>query len=154
MTCKQRLEVYLLQTVLLTWSSGVANGLASTFRLMGGAVATAIYSAILANHFAAKLPAKMAPVIRDYNVPAPVIPELLQAAALNTADAYEALPSSITPKFSLQLRWLSSTLTLTHSGWYTLSQSPLAFLPLRLQRLQRQSENEARGPKAAEVEGV
>jgi hypothetical protein len=75
----------------LTDPSGLANGLASTFRLMGGAVATAIYSAILANTFAEKLPGKMAPVIAEYNIPQSVQPDLLQAAALNTADAYAAV---------------------------------------------------------------
>jgi hypothetical protein len=58
---------------------------------MGGAVATAIYSAILANTFAEKLPGKMAPVIAEYNIPQSVQPDLLQAAALNTADAYAAV---------------------------------------------------------------
>ena len=76
---------------------GVANGLASTFRLMGGAVATAIYSAILSNRFAAELPSKMAPVIASNNVAPATVAKLLKAAALNTAAAYKAVPG-ITPQ--------------------------------------------------------
>lgn len=38
----------------------------------------------------------MAPVIRENNIPAAVVPDLLQAAALNTADAYSDVPG-ITP---------------------------------------------------------
>ncbi|KAK3114960.1 hypothetical protein LTR53_006186 [Teratosphaeriaceae sp. CCFEE 6253] len=69
---------------------GVANGLASTFRLMGGAVATAIYSAILSNRFAAELPKQMAIVISSNNIPASSAASLAKAAALNTAAAYKA----------------------------------------------------------------
>ncbi|KAK3703014.1 hypothetical protein LTR37_014744 [Vermiconidia calcicola] len=76
---------------------GLANGLASTFRLMGGAVATAIYSAILANTFADRLPLKMQSVIRANDVPASMVPNLLAAAGLNTAEAYEAVPG-LTPE--------------------------------------------------------
>ena len=72
---------------------GVANGLASTFRLMGGAVATAIYSAILANKFSAALPNKMAPVIASNNIPQSDAQDLLAAATLNTAEAYETVPN-------------------------------------------------------------
>ena len=39
----------------------------------------------------------MAPVIRQYNIPAATVPDLLQAATENTADAYEEVPG-ITPK--------------------------------------------------------
>lgn len=80
---------------VLTSTSGLANGLASTFRLMGGAVATAIYSAILANQFASKLPTTMAPVISQYNIPASVAPDLIAAAALNTPDAYAEVPGGV-----------------------------------------------------------
>lgn len=72
---------------------GVANGLASTFRLMGGAVATAIYSAILANQFASSLPNKMAPVIASNSISQENARGLLAAAALNTAEAYETVPN-------------------------------------------------------------
>lgn len=73
--------------------SGVANGLASTFRLMGGAVATAIYSAILSNQFASNLPIEMSAVVESYDIPTSEVPELLRKAALNTAAAYESLLS-------------------------------------------------------------
>ncbi|KAK6437671.1 hypothetical protein LTR95_006131 [Oleoguttula sp. CCFEE 5521] len=69
---------------------GVANGLASTFRLMGGAVATAIYSAILSNRFTSELPKKMAPVIAANNISASSAASLLKSAALNTAAAYKS----------------------------------------------------------------
>lgn len=72
---------------------GVANGLASTFRLMGGAVATAIYSAILANKFAGSLPSKMAPVISSNDISQADAKDLIAAAALNTAEAYESVPN-------------------------------------------------------------
>ena len=39
----------------------------------------------------------MVPVIRAYNIPAAIVPDLLQAAAMNTADAYKKVPG-ITPK--------------------------------------------------------
>ncbi|KAF2159259.1 hypothetical protein M409DRAFT_71149 [Zasmidium cellare ATCC 36951] len=74
---------------------GVANGLASTFRLMGGAVATAIYSAILSNRFESELPKKVSPVIQSHDIPSADVAALLQAAALNTAAAYESLVESI-----------------------------------------------------------
>lgn len=73
---------------------GVANGLASTFRLMGGAVATAIYSAILSSHFAEQLPGQVAIVVARHKIPASVVPGLLQAGTLNTAAAYQALSES------------------------------------------------------------
>lgn len=80
--------------------SGVANGLASTFRLMGGAVATAIYSAILSNQFASNLPIQMSTVIQYHRIPSSEVPELLQKAALNTAAAYQSLLdlSGMTPQ--------------------------------------------------------
>jgi hypothetical protein len=74
--------------LISTGSSGVANGLASTFRLMGGAIATAIYSAILSNRFADELPKQMAPITSG--LPASSATSLLRSAALNTAAAYEA----------------------------------------------------------------
>ena len=151
----------------LTVLSGIANGLASTFRLMGGAVATAIYSAILANRFAAQLPNKMAPVIRNYNVPAAVVPDLLQAAALNTADAYDALPSSITPRIlaatQMAVKYAYADafklVYLVAIAFGVLAITAAAFtktIPKERKTLQRaiRMENEASGPKAAEVAGV
>lgn len=87
--------------LLLTWRRGVANGLASTFRLMGGAVATAIYSAILSNRFSSELPKKVSPIIQFRNIPSADVPALLHAAALNTAAAYESLIDSIGASASL-----------------------------------------------------
>ncbi|OQO14882.1 hypothetical protein B0A48_00264 [Cryoendolithus antarcticus] len=69
---------------------GVANGLASTFLLMGGAVATAIYSAILSNRFASELPKMMAFVIAANNISASSAAGLLKSAAVNTAAAYKS----------------------------------------------------------------
>ncbi|KAK3672214.1 hypothetical protein LTR78_007967 [Recurvomyces mirabilis] len=69
---------------------GVANGLASTFRLMGGAVATAIYSAILSNRFAEELPKQMAPIISNADLAPSSAASLLKAAAANTAASWKA----------------------------------------------------------------
>lgn len=68
---------------------------------MGGAVATAIYSAILSNRFASELPRKVSPLIQFYDIPTADVPELLQAAALNTAVAFESLVESIGASASL-----------------------------------------------------
>ena len=70
---------------------GVANGLASTFRLMGGAVATAIYSAILSNRFAQQLPVEVGSVVQQYHIPGRIVPQLLQAGTTNSAAGWEAL---------------------------------------------------------------
>jgi hypothetical protein len=152
---------------ILTCHSGVANGLASTFRLMGGAVATAIYSAILANRFASQLPVKMAPVIKEYNVPSSLVPGLLQAAALNTADSYEALPKAITPKIlaatqmAVKYAYVDAfkLVYLVAIAFGVLAITAAAFtktIPKERKTLQRaiRMENEASGPKAAELEGV
>lgn len=96
--CEYRIRSCVL---LLIGRSGVANGLASTFRLMGGAVATAIYSAILSNRFASELPKKISPLVQSYDIPSADVSELLQAAALNTAAAYESLVESIGASTSL-----------------------------------------------------
>ncbi|KAF7197032.1 Trichothecene efflux pump TRI12 [Pseudocercospora fuligena] len=70
---------------------GVANGLASTFRLMGGAVATAIYSAILSNRFAQQLPVEVGTVVQEYQLPSRIVPQLLQAGTTNSAAGWKAL---------------------------------------------------------------
>lgn len=134
---------------------------------MGGAVATAIYSAILANRFAAQLPNKMAPVIQNYDVPAAAVPDLLQAAALNTADAYEALPSSITPsilaatQMAVKYAYVDAfkLVYLVAIAFGCLAITAAAFtktIPKSRKTLERaiRLENEARGPKAAEVAAV
>lgn len=68
---------------------------------MGGAVATAIYSAILSNRFASELPRKVSPLLQSYDIPSADVPALLQAAKLNTAAAYEALIETIGASASL-----------------------------------------------------
>lgn len=82
--------IFTIKPVLMH-CSGVANGLASTFRLMGGAVATAIYSAILSNRFASELPKKLRPIVTSYDIHPSDVAEVTQAAALNTAAAYKSL---------------------------------------------------------------
>ena len=151
----------------LICNSGVANGLASTFRLMGGAVATAIYSAILANRFASKLPIKMALVIKEYNIPSSLVPGLLQAAALNTAESYEALPKAINPKIlaatqmAVKYAYVDAfkLVYLVAIAFGVLAITAAAFtktIPKERKTLQRaiRMENEASGPKAAEEGGV
>jgi len=64
---------------------------------MGGAVATAIYSAILSNRFASELPRHIANVVEETNFAPADDSKLLSAAALNTATAYKAVPG-ITPE--------------------------------------------------------
>ncbi|KAF2805892.1 TRI12-domain-containing protein [Mytilinidion resinicola] len=72
---------------------GLAVGLASTFRLLGGAVATAIYTAItnngFASHIASTVTDNVAPI---YSFPSSSLPALIKAAALNTAAAYKLVP--------------------------------------------------------------
>lgn len=72
----------------LTTTSGCAVGLAGTFRLLGGSVATAIYTAITNSTFASHLPGEVARAAPGFaNMSA-----LLKAAATNTAAAYKAVP--------------------------------------------------------------
>ena len=134
---------------------------------MGGAVATAIYSAILANRFTARLPVEMAPVIKNYNVPASAVPDLLGAAALNTPDAYAALPKSITPKIlaatqmAVKYAYVDAfrLVYLVAIAFGVLAIVAAAFtrtIPKERKTLQRaiRMENEASGPKAPEMEVV
>lgn len=71
---------------------GIAVGLAGTFRLLGGAIATAIYSAILSGQFASSLPGYVQQAARDTNFASSNLPALLKATASNTAAAYRAVP--------------------------------------------------------------
>lgn len=71
---------------------GIAVGLAGTIRLLGGSVATSIYTAIVNNTFAEKLPGEITAAVVGKNFPASSVPALLKAAALNTAAAYKAVP--------------------------------------------------------------
>jgi len=73
---------------ILTTLSGCAVGLAGSFRLLGGSVATAIYSAINNNTFAKSLPGEVTSAAPDFSA----MPALMKAAAANTAAAYAAVP--------------------------------------------------------------
>jgi hypothetical protein len=72
---------------------GVAVGLAGTFRLLGGAVATAIYSAILSTKFSQSVPSKMMDAISSSGATYSdsLLAALVKAAATNTAAAYSAV---------------------------------------------------------------
>lgn len=83
---------------MLTYYSGVAVGLAGTFRLFGGAIATAIYTAIYTNKFTETLPNEMTEALRDSDVSFSegTLAELIAAGTTNTRAAYEAV-SGATP---------------------------------------------------------
>jgi hypothetical protein len=68
--------------------SGCAVGLAGSFRLLGGSVATAIYSAINNNTFAKSLPGEVTAATPNFDN----MSALMKAAAANTAAAYAAVP--------------------------------------------------------------
>ncbi|CAK7210074.1 hypothetical protein SCUCBS95973_000669 [Sporothrix curviconia] len=80
---------------------GVAVGLAGTFRLFGGAVATAIYTAIYSNRQLQTLPGFMADAIRASGVSYSdtLLAGLVKAAATNTLAAYEAV-AGVTPQLA------------------------------------------------------
>ncbi|KAF2682522.1 MFS general substrate transporter [Lentithecium fluviatile CBS 122367] len=67
---------------------GCAVGLAGSFRLLGGSVATAIYSAINNNTFASKLPGEVRAATPGFSNMA----ALMKAAVANSASAYAAVP--------------------------------------------------------------
>lgn len=71
----------------------MAVGLAGTFRLLGGAVATAIYTAILNSQFATSVPGTMRDAIAQSGVPYSdgLLESLVTAAAANTEAAYAAV---------------------------------------------------------------
>ncbi|CRK31006.1 hypothetical protein BN1723_003740 [Verticillium longisporum] len=77
---------------------GVAVGLAGTFRLFGGAVATAIYTAIYTNRFNQVLPGQLTAAIEasDVEFSEGLLQSMIKAATLNTRTAYEAV-SGATP---------------------------------------------------------
>ncbi|PNH70358.1 hypothetical protein VD0001_g6905 [Verticillium dahliae] len=77
---------------------GVAVGLAGTFRLFGGAVATAIYIAIYTNRFNEVLPRQLTAAIQasDVEFSEGLLQSMIKAATLNTRTAYEAV-SGATP---------------------------------------------------------
>lgn len=71
---------------------GVAVGLAGTFRLLGGAIATAIYSAILSGQFTSSLPQYVRQAAQETNFPPENLAALMKATATNTAAAYKKVP--------------------------------------------------------------
>lgn len=71
--------------------SGVAVGLLSTFRLIGGAISTAIYTSIQSNKFASVLPGMVLSAVESSNFTGSFT-HLLGAAKVNTAAAYAAVP--------------------------------------------------------------
>ncbi|ETS79622.1 hypothetical protein PFICI_09475 [Pestalotiopsis fici W106-1] len=75
---------------------GIAVGLAGTFRLLGGAIATAIYSAILSSKFSEVIPGKMIDAISDSGATYSdsLLQALVKAASTNTAAAYKAVQGS------------------------------------------------------------
>lgn len=86
--CKADLHLK-VSTNLLTHYSGVAVGLAGTFRLLGGAIATAIYTAIMTNRFSEVLPGRIGQIAQNSDIDSA---ELLAAAKVNTAAAYAGVP--------------------------------------------------------------
>ncbi|KIH95304.1 hypothetical protein SPBR_03933 [Sporothrix brasiliensis 5110] len=80
---------------------GVAVGLAGTFRLFGGAVATAIYTAIYSNRQLQTLPGFMTEAIQQSGVPFSdaLLSSLVKAAATNTLAAYEKV-AGVTPELA------------------------------------------------------
>ncbi|CAI6084068.1 unnamed protein product [Clonostachys chloroleuca] len=78
---------------------GIAVGLAGTFRLLGGAVATAIYSAILSTKLSQALPGQMTVAIEDSDVSfsSSLLKGLVTAAATNTKAAFSAIEGA-TPR--------------------------------------------------------
>lgn len=74
-------------------NSGFAVSLAGTFKLLGGAVATAIYTAILNTKFDATLPPLMTTAIINSGVSfsETLLSDLEAAAQLNTVQAYTSV---------------------------------------------------------------
>jgi hypothetical protein len=80
----------LISALKLIYTSGVAIGLVSTSRLIGGAIATAIYTSIYSNHYAGEIPAQIAAAAKSSGFTGSVA-ALLTASATNTAAAYNAV---------------------------------------------------------------
>lgn len=70
---------------------GVAVGLISTFRLIGGAVATSIYVSIYTSRYATNISPTLQRMVSDTNFSGP-FPALLSATTLNTKAAYDKVP--------------------------------------------------------------
>lgn len=75
---------------------GTAAGLAGTSRLLAGAVATAIFSNVTNNKYAAILPSRVRTNLSPFNLAPATVTRLVTAARLNTAAAYASIPG-ITP---------------------------------------------------------
>ncbi|KAJ9643674.1 hypothetical protein H2204_001819 [Knufia peltigerae] len=71
---------------------GIASGILSTIRLIGGAVGTAVYSTILADTYASRLAHNIEQVVATTGFPKSETSQLIKAAAANTAKAYQAVP--------------------------------------------------------------
>ena len=68
----------------------------STFRLLGGAIATAIYTAIPSSEFSDKFPSELIKAVKGTGFDMANIEKLAKAAALGTKAAYESVPG-LTP---------------------------------------------------------
>lgn len=71
---------------------GIAVGIATCLRLVGGAVATAIYSAILTNKLKDKIPANVAAAVLPLGLPQSELPGLLEAIATGSPTAILKVP--------------------------------------------------------------
>ncbi|OBU00189.1 hypothetical protein VE01_01764 [Pseudogymnoascus verrucosus] len=73
---------------------GIAVGLAGTFRLLGGAIATAVYTAVINNGFSSAIAGDLESNLEVFGItPASSTwPAFLKAAELNTAAAYKNIP--------------------------------------------------------------
>ncbi|KAI0145399.1 fungal trichothecene efflux pump [Xylariaceae sp. FL1272] len=72
---------------------GIACGLGSTFRLLGGSIATALYTAIYTNKFNEELPGEMRNAIAESGVAYSdsLLASLIKAGTTNTVAAYSAV---------------------------------------------------------------
>ena len=82
----------LLSASANTTHRGIAVGLAGTFRLLGGAIATAIYTAILTNRYGEVIVQKLGDVATDFHLSEATEQALLIASAKNTPAAYATVP--------------------------------------------------------------
>lgn len=71
---------------------GVAVGLTNTFRLMGGAISTAIYTSLQSSRFVEVLPSYVEAAAKKSGFDG-TLSDLVQAAEKNTAAAYQVIPS-------------------------------------------------------------
>ena len=83
---------------------GVAIGALSTFRLLGGAIATTIYSSIVDNQFADHLPSEIQQALDGTNFDPADLGVLIEAASVNTAAAYAKVPG-ITKQIIIASQW-------------------------------------------------